>query len=838
MTMKVAWASIQLHHVVTECVLLASFPAAECSSGCGSEFDSRIYAKVDTTITSFMSKPGGLENNFPGQTTLRIHGDFCEGYSKQAYRLFSYQFTHGSMNHVLSNSFAILFFGSPLELLSGSLWLFLLFQAGVLGGGLCTWLTSAHTNTVGASGGSYALIGMQIGNMVLNWRQKRFRMPLAAFFFIFLAADMFNFTYTKSSTTSYSTHAGGLITGLLAQLVLGRKLVYSRRGVVMRGFAIFTLFGLGVLSCGWYLVNPFPAARGVSELFYDPGFIGPWCWVAQACIYPDYATDGSCPSAWQCVGCQTRKCVEDWYAFAASSSDPPVYLVQTTWQTCRDMVTPPATPRRPIRKFISAPTTPGTPKSAAVGRSPLVVLGAGRDGVEGLQELVDEAAVQWALIRFELGGGSFVRHKLVFLHFNGEDCPAMRRGQANSLTSEAQNLLRKGNQEGFHASLSLTRKSEVTVSEILDRVSNFFVKDDIDFSWQKKTSDTGLQAVKPPEAKAGCDGVEASTGSLRLPGRSSSVVMERGPRGEFLPFGPQVEKIFRGGMIHAQGCTRADSAGSGAAERLQRRRAESARRLDGHRGSPSGEMAARGGGGSRDRKGALVLRVRGASQPAAEDGGRLAELRPLRAKTEALGATDAAMLDLPASGTQVDPLVAEPRAGAVSDDDCDDLAAFAGPAGDATDSSGEAAAATADGGPSRPSSSGMQDGAPGALGRAVDAMPGGCLLHPAPATADDRTGSSTPRPRRPAEATADGNPGASSIRMQVDTPAAAFRRALDTARGKRRRLGAAAADGDSRGGAQDDHPAAASRMQDDTPAPAGSGRADAASDGRHCAGHF
>jgi len=191
-------------------------------------------------------------------------------------------------------------------------------------------------------------------------------------------------------------------------------------------------------------------------------------------------------------------------------------------------VTPPATPRRPIRKFISAPTTPGTPKSAAVGRSPLVVLGAGRDGVEGLQELVDEAAVQWALIRFELGGGSFVRHKLVFLHFNGEDCPAMRRGQANSLTSEAQNLLRKGNQEGFHASLSLTRKSEVTVSEILDRVSNFFVKDDIDFSWQKKTSDTGLQAVKPPEAKAGCDGVEASTGSLRLPGRSSSVVMESG----------------------------------------------------------------------------------------------------------------------------------------------------------------------------------------------------------------------------------------------------------------------------------------------------------------------
>jgi len=241
------------------------------------------------------------------------------------------------MSHVMSNTFAIFCFGAPLELLQGSVWLFVLFQTGVLGGGLCTWLTSAHTNTVGASGGSYALIGMQIADLVLNWKQKRLRKMLAIFFIFFLSVDMFNFTYTKGSNISYSTHSGGLITGFFAALVLGRKLVHSRRGAVVRGWAIFSLFIMGVLSCGWYLTNPFPAVRGASELFYNPDFIGPWCWVAQACIFPDYAEGGTCPSEWQCVGCQTRECVEQWYAFAASSSDPPVYIVQTNWNTCRDM---------------------------------------------------------------------------------------------------------------------------------------------------------------------------------------------------------------------------------------------------------------------------------------------------------------------------------------------------------------------------------------------------------------------------------------------------------------------------------------------------------------------
>jgi membrane associated rhomboid family serine protease len=325
------------HHVVTECVLLASLPVEECSSGCASEYDSKIYTKADTTITNFVSKPGGLENIFPGRTTLRIHGNFCEGYSEQVYRLWTYQFTHGSMSHVLANTFAIVIFGAPLELLQGTLWLFVLFQVGVVGGGLCTWLTSAHTNTVGASGGAYALIGMQIGDLIVNWKQKRYRKVIALFFIFFLSADMFNFTYTKGSSISYSTHSGGLITGLLAELVLGRELVIRRRTAIMRGWAIFFLFVLALLSCGWYLTNPFPAARGASELFYEPGFIGPWCWVAQACIYPDYATGGTCPSEWQCVGCQTRECVEQWYAFAASSSDPSVYLIQTNWETCREM---------------------------------------------------------------------------------------------------------------------------------------------------------------------------------------------------------------------------------------------------------------------------------------------------------------------------------------------------------------------------------------------------------------------------------------------------------------------------------------------------------------------
>jgi len=111
----------------------------------------------------------------------------------------------------------------------------------------------------------------------------------------------------------------------------------------------------------------------------------------------------------------------------------------------------------------------------------LVVLGAGTGGIAELHDIVNDAAVQWAVLRFDVGSGAFCRRKFLFLHVNGEECPIVKRGQANAYTAEAQRLLRADNQEGFHASVTVTQKDEVTEEQLTRRVGNFFVQDEMEY---------------------------------------------------------------------------------------------------------------------------------------------------------------------------------------------------------------------------------------------------------------------------------------------------------------------------------------------------------------------
>lgn len=118
----------------------------------------------------------------------------------------------------------------------------------------------------------------------------------------------------------------------------------------------------------------------------------------------------------------------------------------------------------------------------AAGDEALLVLGAGAGGIAELKDLVNDAAVQWAVLRFDVGSGAFCRRKFLFLHVNGEECPIVKRGQANAYTAEAQRLLRADNQEGFHASVTVTQKDEVTEEQLKQRVGQFFVEDDVEYT--------------------------------------------------------------------------------------------------------------------------------------------------------------------------------------------------------------------------------------------------------------------------------------------------------------------------------------------------------------------
>mmetsp|Transcript_80190 Transcript_80190/g.158855 ORF Transcript_80190/g.158855 Transcript_80190/m.158855 type:complete len:398 (+) Transcript_80190:94-1287(+) len=142
----------------------------------------------------------------------------------------------------------------------------------------------------------------------------------------------------------------------------------------------------------------------------------------------------------------------------------------------------------------------------------LVVLGAGTGGIAELNTVVNDAAVQWAVLRFDVGSGAFCRRKFLFLHVNGEECPIVKRGQANAYTAEAQRLLRADNQEGFHASLTVTQKEEVTEEQLKTRVGHLFVQDDMEYtsmqvkerrySSQSDPGDVSGPSIKTPRETA------------------------------------------------------------------------------------------------------------------------------------------------------------------------------------------------------------------------------------------------------------------------------------------------------------------------------------------------
>ena len=54
---------------------------------------------------------------------------------------------------------------------------------------------------------------------------------------------------------------------------------------------------------------------------------------------------------------------------------------------------------------------------------------AGAGSVNEMVKSCDESRVMFALLRFDLGTGSFARTKWVFLHWNGESTSAVKRGR-------------------------------------------------------------------------------------------------------------------------------------------------------------------------------------------------------------------------------------------------------------------------------------------------------------------------------------------------------------------------------------------------------------------------
>lgn len=129
-------------------------------------------------------------------------------------------------------------------------------------------------------------------------------------------------------------------------------------------------------------------------------------------------------------------------------------------------------PRKTLRTSYGAPSY--TVSNVPAGQVSLLACGAG--GVEELARQLDDRSVAWALLRFQVGGGTFVRTKMVLIQFNGTRTPALQRGLLNARSTEVLRELGEVN-----ASLQVTCSKELTIDHLCERLLPVFSTDHMEY---------------------------------------------------------------------------------------------------------------------------------------------------------------------------------------------------------------------------------------------------------------------------------------------------------------------------------------------------------------------
>merc|ERR1712113_387555 len=119
--------------------------------------------------------------------------------------------------------------------------MFVMFNVGVVGGALSWLLFQPHTRSIGASGGCYALLGMHIADLIVNWKQKKFRFMLVCFLVGIMISEAFGYmesTPEARMLIAHSIHFGGLIAGLLIGISCDRNIDGSMSTRIVQRVAI------------------------------------------------------------------------------------------------------------------------------------------------------------------------------------------------------------------------------------------------------------------------------------------------------------------------------------------------------------------------------------------------------------------------------------------------------------------------------------------------------------------------------------------------------------------------------------------------------------------------
>lgn len=247
----------------------------------------------------------GLDSISVGTTDLRISDTNCRDYRTEIWRWWTYQFTHIGAMHALMNVFLNFVLGVPLEGIHGHLRMFLMYNFGVFGGACCYFATDAHATVVGCSGGCYALIGIHVADLIMNWSQKKFRVPMLFFIIVLAVGDaLSHFLSLSAERASHSVHLGGVSAGLVIGCLIGKNLKVLRCEKVL--MAILGVVGGTLITfCLTWLFVQQGGPRSIWEAM--AGESG-WCWVRQI-----FSTKVN-PLRYECIRCGTQACIDEWSA--------------------------------------------------------------------------------------------------------------------------------------------------------------------------------------------------------------------------------------------------------------------------------------------------------------------------------------------------------------------------------------------------------------------------------------------------------------------------------------------------------------------------------------------
>jgi len=260
-----------------------------------------IILSADEGGDMFAQK-AGFDSFFKEGTDLRFYGKECQDYRPQVWRWLTYQWTHVGAQHVLMNVFLNVMLGIPLEGVHGHWRLALMFNAGVIGGAFANFWMDGHVAVVGCSGGCYALIGIHVADLIMNWHQKKFRLPTLILLSVLIGADILSNLASHNDGVSHAAHIGGVFTGLLIGICIGKNLVWKFHEKVLFSIAIALGLAYSIFSLIWL----FTQDKGPQNIFDVSNDQPGWCWTAQV-FNQSFMSD-----TYYCISCFSEECVAHW----------------------------------------------------------------------------------------------------------------------------------------------------------------------------------------------------------------------------------------------------------------------------------------------------------------------------------------------------------------------------------------------------------------------------------------------------------------------------------------------------------------------------------------------